>query len=489
MSLDSILARIAALPRKAKAGAIATLACAIVSGIGIEIVANPPRAALFAQPLHPEQLTEVEDRLAQWNVAFTPSGQNVVVDAGHRNDILLRLSLAGVPHAHVATTGEALANVGVLTPQAVVDAQTRTGLAGDIELALRSVNGVDDARVIIAPGKVAEFADQGSADATASVRLQLHPGAHLSRTSVAGIRSFVAAAVTGLDPSHVTILDDRGLALSADSSESEDATALQTSLQTALDDALGTGVAIVRVHAEYASSESEQRDVRRAPLGSASIARVSASESFDGQGRRYEKNDEQDDRGSDVRESVARVPRGSLARITTAVFVDAQSAVALENVRALAAATVGYDHRRGDVLTVEAVNFHHARSQVHDVWFLLYGALVPLLPTVAVVLGFLVAGRYAAPHVAAMTKRYLERSSLARISSRVAGVAPAQVRGALANEPPHAAAAIISALPAATAAAVLELYPAHEREAIVRRMQRAHSPLVPDASEILGRHA
>ena len=86
-------------------------------------------------------------------------------------------------------------------------------------------------------------------------------------------------------------------------------------------------------------------------------------------------------------------------------------------------------------------------------------------------------------------KRYLERSSIALISSRVAGVAPAQVRGALANEPPHAAAAIISALPAATAAAVLELYPPHEREAIVRRMQRAHSPLVPDLSEIVGRHA
>jgi flagellar motor switch protein FliG len=101
----------------------------------------------------------------------------------------------------------------------------------------------------------------------------------------------------------------------------------------------------------------------------------------------------------------------------------------------------------------------------------------------------LVAGKYAAPHVATFAKQYLERSSIARMSTRVAGIAPSQVRGALVNEPPHAAAAIISALPAATAAAVLELYPPHEREAIVRRMQRARSPLVPDASEILGQHA
>jgi flagellar motor switch protein FliG len=59
------------------------------------------------------------------------------------------------------------------------------------------------------------------------------------------------------------------------------------------------------------------------------------------------------------------------------------------------------------------------------------------------------------------------------------------VRGALANEPPHAAAAIISALPAATAAAVLDMYPEHERAAIVRRMQRPASPLLSDAESFI----
>ncbi|MBV8531204.1 MAG: hypothetical protein JO104_07790, partial [Candidatus Eremiobacteraeota bacterium] len=312
------------------------IAAAIVLAVAASIIANPSRTALFAQPLHPEQLAEVEDRLAQWSVPFTPSADNVIVDTAHRNDVLLRLSLAGVPHAHVATTGEALANVGVLTPQAVVDAQTRSGLAGDIEVALRSIEGVDDARVIIAPGKVAEFSDEGTADATASVRLQLRPGTRLSRASIAGIRSFVAASVTGLDPMRVTILDDHGVALTGDAAESDDASALQTSLQTALDEALGAGVAIVRVHAEYASAESEQRDVRRAPLGSAPIVRESATESFTGAGRHYDKNNERDDRGSDVHETVSRLPRGSLARMTTAVVVDAQKNLELENVRVLA---------------------------------------------------------------------------------------------------------------------------------------------------------
>jgi flagellar motor switch protein FliG len=66
-----------------------------------------------------------------------------------------------------------------------------------------------------------------------------------------------------------------------------------------------------------------------------------------------------------------------------------------------------------------------------------------------------------------------------------AGVTPATVRGALRNEPPHTAAAVISALPAATAAAVLDLYPPEERAGIIRRMQRPRSPFIPDLEQVL----
>jgi flagellar motor switch protein FliG len=59
------------------------------------------------------------------------------------------------------------------------------------------------------------------------------------------------------------------------------------------------------------------------------------------------------------------------------------------------------------------------------------------------------------------------------------------MRGVLDGEPPHVAAAIISALPTATAAAVLELYPPEERTAIVRRLARANATLVPPAEELL----
>lgn len=456
MSAAALIARWSALPRVARlvAGTLVFVAAAIA--IAAAIAAHPARTALFSMPLHPEQLAEVEEQLAAWSVPFVPSTENVTVDAGRRNDLLLRLALAGVPHPHLSSTGEALSNIGVLTPESVVEAQTRAGLAGDIEAGLRGLDGVDDARVIVAPAKPAQFADDASHDATASVRLRLRAGARLSRGAIVGIRAFVAASVPELQPARVTILDDRGVALGDQPASGDDAVELQHSLQTALDTAFGEGSAIVRVRGEYESARTAQHEIHHSPFG--------------------------------ARESFAQVPSGTLRRLSAAVFVDRSRALDTARVRDLASATLGYDERRGDTLTVEDVDFHREPASHKDAWWLLYGAVLPLAPALIVAIGMVACARIGMPHAAGVVQTMLERAALDRASKAAAGFPPARVRSMLEQEPPHAAAAIISALPAATATAVLELYPPHEREAIVRRMQRRHSTLVPDAHELLRRH-
>ena len=358
-----------------------------VLSIGGAIAFHPSRERLFATPLHAEQLSEVEERLASWNVAFTPTADNVVVDARRRNDVLLRLSLSGVPHAHAETSGEALANVGVLTPQAVIDAQTRAGLAGDIEAGLRGIEGLDDARVIVAPAKSAEFADESAREASASVRVRLRTGAQLSREAIAGIRAFVAAGVPGLTPSRVTLLDDRGVALNESDGGGDEAADVQRSLQSALDGAFGDGATIVRVRAEYRGDRRSERDVARTPVDGNAIAHAARNESFDDGGKRYRRHEETDDRGSETREFVSETDRGDLKRLSTAVFVDVARGLEPAKVRDLAAATVGYDASRGDSLVVQAVDFRRERAARKDVWWLLYGAIVPAAPMLIVTLG------------------------------------------------------------------------------------------------------
>lgn len=484
MNVATVTTRWMALPPRTRALAIGALCIAIAASAAFGTLARRPHVALFAGALHPDQLAEVEERLAAWNVAFSPSADNVIVDADRRNGILLRLSLAGVPHAHVAATGEALSGVGALTPQAVVDAQTRAGLAGDLELGLRGIAGVDDAQVIVVPAQSGSFASDDDAHAaSASVRLHLRDGASLSPDAVEGVRQFVAAGVAGLDPSHVTILDDDGVALGGGGGD--DATALQRSLQSALDQAFGGGAAIVRVRAERDAHAQTVHDVRRAPLGAIGVR--GSDERYAGDGKTYRRSERSEDRGSDTREESTTLPAGRVARVTAAVFVDARRGLDLAKIRTLAAATIGIDERRGDAITVQAVDFAVGRPAKKDAWWLAYGAIVPLLPTLAVVLGALAALRAAARPAALMFRALMRRADAARAKELAGGFAPSHVAGALRDEPAHAAAAVISALPAATAAAVLDMYPPHERAAILERMRRTRSPLLPDIGELIER--
>jgi flagellar biosynthesis/type III secretory pathway M-ring protein FliF/YscJ len=459
------------------AGLALVLACALFLGRDV-------REPLFAAPLDPAQIAEVEERLAAWGIPFVAASDNLRVDPHRRNDLLLRLSLAGVPHAHLTTTSEALAKAGPLTPQSVLDAQALDGLAGDLALGLRGISGIDDARVILAPGRRATFADERAEDASGSVRLSLHPGTVLARETIEGIRSFVAAGVPGLRAERITILDDRGTALGERrSGMAEDAAELQASLQSALDEAFGAGATIVRVHVATDASARDVHDLRRTSLGGA-IAATASEERFSAERKHYLKRQSNEDRGSDLHEERTQVPAGRIERISVAVMLDARRGLDAAKVRALAAATLGLETWRGDDVRVEAVAFGApGRAGARGApWF---GLLAAIVPSVVFAVAALAALRWGGKPMLASVESIVAKLSVRRTSREVAGFPPAAVRGALRGEPPHTAAAIISALPTATATAVLELYPPEERSAIVRRMSRVAAPVVPDCETLL----
>jgi flagellar M-ring protein FliF len=442
------------------------------------------RVALFATPLRADQLAEVEQRLAAWNVPHASGADNVRVERAKRNELLLKLALAGVPHAHLAGSDEALAHVGALTPQTVLEAQTRDALAADLALGLRGIEGIADARVVIAPASAGVYADEQRRDASASVRVTLAPGARLSARTVAGIEAFVAGGVPGLAADHVTVLDDRGLAL--DGERGDDGSDVQTALQSALDAAFGAGATIVRVHREPLGERRDVRAVRRAALGG-SVARSTSDERYASNAKKYSKASATEDRGSDVREEHRVAAPDATARLTVAVFVDAARGLDLAKIRALAAAATGVRAERGDVVSVEAVAFgERASSEPRGArapgWVL---AALGALPQAATGLALVLIVAFGTKPLVAAAVRAIESSS-ARTAARALPSIPAErVRGALKGEPPHVAAAIIASLPAAAAAQVLELYPAGERAEIVRRLSRANAALVPAAEELI----
>ena len=484
MDAPAALARVRALSPRARLVAACALCALFAAGALGFVASRDMRVALFATPLRGDQLAEVEQRLAAWNVPHATASDNVLVDRAKRGELLLRLSLAGVPHAHLAGSDEALAHVGALTPQAILEAQTRDALAADLALGLRGLEGVADARVVIAPSSGGVYADEPRRDASASVRVTLAAGARLSARTVAGIKAFVAGGVPALDAERVTVLDDRGIAL--DAGGADDAADVQSGLQSALDGAFGPGATIVRVHRDLVGERRDVRDVHRAAVDG-SIARTTTDEHYASNAKKYSKSSATEDRGSNTREEHRVVAPDATARLTVAVFVDAARGLDLGKIRALAAATVGTRTERGDAVSVEAVAFNdgspRAVRAARAPSRLL--ALASFVPQALTAFAVVAAVAFGARPLASAAVRVLESASARKAARDVAGIPPARVRGALDGEPPHVAAAIISALPTATAAAVLELYPPDERGAIVRRLARANASLVPPPEELI----
>ena len=481
MTAAALLTRVrASTPRARLLAAGALLLALALAVLGIA-TSRDMRVALFATPLHGDQLAEVEQRLAAWNVPHASSADNVRVAPPKRGELLLRLALAGVPHPHLAGSSEALAHVGALTPQSILETQTRDALAADLALGLRGVAGVADARIVIAPSSGGVYADEPHRDASASVRVTLAPGARLAARTLAGIKAFVAGGVPGLDAERVTVLDDRGPPLEGDGDDGE----VQSALQSALDAAFGARATIVRAHREPLGEQREVREVRRAAQGGP-IARTASDERYASGAKKYSKNSATEDRGSASREERRVAPATATARLTVAVFVDGARGLDLTKIRALAAATAGIRADRGDTLSVEAVAFGDGspapRAARTPAWVL---AFASLLPQVLAGATLVLAVAFGARPLAGVAVRAIERTAARSTARGVTGIPPARVYAALDGEPPHIAAAIIAALPAAAAAAVLELYPPETRAAIVRRLARANATLVPAPEELI----
>ena len=87
-------------------------------------------------------------------------------------------------------------------------------LQGELTRTIRQINEVADARIHIVLPKRSLFIQESQA-ATASVLLQLRPGAQLNKSQVRAIANLVSSSVEGLSPDNVTIVDTRGTVLNA----------------------------------------------------------------------------------------------------------------------------------------------------------------------------------------------------------------------------------------------------------------------------------
>ncbi len=255
----------------------------------------------------------------------------------------------------------------------------------------RSINSLDEvmaSRVHLVLPRESLYSDD--TEASASVVLTLQPGRTLSQGQVQGLVNLVAAAVEGLKPQAVTVVDAGGHILYS-GLEGGDSAGLTTAqievrqrLQSMLDVVVGQHQAVVRVQVELSlDAEQVQSEVYSEPVGtqgglrsahiveesyedsrrpgalaggvSANIEGQFGTELRSGAGaytsreetRQYELSREVTERSTAA---------GAIKRLTVAAIVDQKlGASEVEKVRQALEAASGYSEERGDRLVIQSM--------------------------------------------------------------------------------------------------------------------------------------
>jgi flagellar M-ring protein FliF len=266
-------------------------------------------------------------------------------------------------------------------------------LEGDITLALRQMDGINDAMVKLAIPDKTYFQDDNKA-VTARVFLSLRTGHTPSRNQISGIMALVSASVPELTAENVKIIDSKGMDLSAQVPQDDNGfvasgtqleiqaleeSRLQQKAQKLLDEAL-PGKAKVSVNLEMDFSKREEqrytpggvaddgvvvssRQVTREVLDkSGNSGSDAAGELLNGgkkpkDGADY-KNEKQAENFEVAKHTVKTVDTGfRVKRITASVLADNVSADEKAAIAGFVSRAIGADETRGDEVVVENIAF------------------------------------------------------------------------------------------------------------------------------------
>lgn len=338
-----------------------------LTGVALWWLMSPRDQLLFGN-LREADAAEIVASLDEWKVPYTivDGGSGITVAQDKVYETRMRLVSAGVPRGgHVGFELFDDSDFGVTEFAQRVNYQR--ALQGEIERTIASLPGVETARVHLTIRRPGLFAEQDQTS-KASVALTLKPGETLSRRQINGVRSLVAAAVEGLSPAQVAVLDSDGTLLADGGGAQEvdldgraqDEARLEQQTQARIVELLGQVLTDeeFRVSVDATLNFDSVREVSERPLAQGSDGngllarkRISSSGAADGDAR-GQNEEESDFVHGTARQEIARAP-GRLERLSVAVILpphlDEQE---VERIRSLVAAGAGIDVERGDRLEV-----------------------------------------------------------------------------------------------------------------------------------------
>ncbi len=389
---------------------IASLAILVAGVALLGVVAlwlQEPSYAVLYRDLSDKDAAAITAVLEQQNIPYRlgEGGTLIQIPADQIAKVRLQLAAQNLPRdgfGYELFDGSAFEKLGMTEFMQRVNYQR--ALEGELARTIKSIEGVQDARVHIVLPEERLFMEQQQ-DPKASVVLELAPGMQLAPEQVEAVRNLVANSVEGMEPANVAVVDVEGrvydppatgeLALATlTSSQIQIQRTVemqkQRDLQAMLDQTLGPGKAIVRVTVEMdwdqvesqvelvapagevgsVLKESRREEVRWEGAGGQAVggapgvdanapADVPSYQAGDEVGGTYEQTIDQQVFEVSRERTVRQRQPGAVKRISVAVLVDdVLPEDQLEAVQSLVEAAVGIDPERGDVVQIQRIPFN-----------------------------------------------------------------------------------------------------------------------------------
>jgi flagellar M-ring protein FliF len=240
---------------------------------------RPDMTTLFSQ-LNPSDAGAIVDELKSSKVSYrvVDGGTRILVPSAVVHEIRLHMATRGLPQGG-GVGFEIFDRTTLGTTDFVQRLNYQRALQGELARTIGQLKEVTAARVHLVLPQPSVFTEQEK-PATASVVLNLRPGARLTPEQVRGIVHLVSSSVEGLNADRVTVVDTSGKLIarpaegrlgSGSSGQFEVQEAVEGELErrvrTMLEEILGPNKATVRVAAQMDFTSVERTEERFDPRG------------------------------------------------------------------------------------------------------------------------------------------------------------------------------------------------------------------------------
>lgn len=203
------------------------IAASVAVGFGAVLWSRGPDYKVLYASLSPERASAVVDSLTTLGIPYKVEDQTggILVPAERLSDARLKLASSGLAKGDGSGLEMIDQEKGFAVSEFIEGKKYQHALETELARTIESIHQVRKARVHLAIPKQSVFVRERK-PASASIMLDVFPGASIEPGNVKAIVNLVAASIPDLQPAQVTVVDQQGNLLS--SPEHEDELALST---------------------------------------------------------------------------------------------------------------------------------------------------------------------------------------------------------------------------------------------------------------------